>query len=389
MTAFTQNFELNAMSANSLNIPNADQSIQVVPIANEINTLTSMNVTGNTVSQGEREFLVNFNLNSISGAPAGGNNDKVVCFAGLNAGPNTSDVWTYYSTMGLLPNSGVYNAIGYEVDLNNDNRDMGANGNLGVDLGGTVSMGVTSTGAGNFTCTAAFLASSQSGDVNHPQWGRGYISAGQFKFCGFQEWSTCPVGLQFDGNYALAAINLTSVYGNPGALGNTALLMRDGQSISWQNNAQNGAVSMTLDGTDTLILGSGATNVLSGAPMIPLSAGFDLGSSGNYWGVIWSPNGVVNPSDLSLKENVAPLPPMCDIVKDIDPISFTWKDKPDTRTHFGFDAKQIHAGFGDNFAGYLEADGLGHIHKDQLIAVLWKTCQELLDRVETLESTTH
>lgn len=58
------------------------------------------------------------------------------------------------------------------------------------------------------------------------------------------------------------------------------------------------------------------------------------------------------------------------------------------RTHWGFLASDLKAAFdaaGRDWGGYVKAGDTEHIRPDQLIPVLWKACQELAARIETLE----
>jgi hypothetical protein len=164
--------------------------------------------------------------------------------------------------------------------------------------------------------------------------------------------------------------------------------------ISWSNNAavagSNAFIFDYVDSINNRIVGGGnPQSIYMGAQTLPLTAGAALGSGGNYWGNIYSNVGIVSASDIKLKEQVNTLPSMTDTVKAVNPISFRWKDK-DTRgheLHYGFNADDIHNAFPDDFAGYEHIHGQNkHIRKDQLIAVLWKTCQELIARIEELES---
>ncbi len=85
----------------------------------------------------------------------------------------------------------------------------------------------------------------------------------------------------------------------------------------------------------------------------------------------------------------------------IDPITYRWKvggydidgnERPGKRMHWGWDASQVKAAFdaaGMDFGGYVLAeDGTQHLRPDQLVPVLWRVVQMLLDRVEALEKGT-
>lgn len=389
MARFTLPFQLTASMStfSNLNVPQADQTLSVTPTSNAGATLSSVNVTGTTIDTNEREFLVNVGLTSNHGSGGTAGNDKVALFSGLQAAAGTADVWSTYVSLGLLPGSGNYNAQGIELDLNNNNLDRGTSGNLVTDFGGNIANGLSVTGSGmNTSTTALLLASETPQGGTKPVYARGLSSFGSYTFCPIQDASSAPVGIQFDGSYTIAAINLTSLYGNSGAAGLTALFMQNGQQIAWQNNSRTNAVSDKVDSSNNRYVGIGSAGVFCGASCNPIASGLNLGSSSNYWGQIFSPNGVVNPSDLALKEDVAPLPPASEVIRNVEPIQFRWKNSDDRSLHYGFDASEIKAAFPDDYAGHQTHDGVQHILKDQLISVLWQSNRELLDRIDQLET---
>jgi hypothetical protein len=93
-----------------------------------------------------------------------------------------------------------------------------------------------------------------------------------------------------------------------------------------------------------------------------------------------------------MKTDIEDLPDCLDLVREIAPQRFRWKDGPDTtRTHWGFIAQDVGEVMGEDFAGYTPADpdepeSIAALNYNQLVAVLWKACQELLTRVEQLEA---
>lgn len=463
-------------SATHLGINPGDQTLTVAPTANAIPTLATLNVQGTTKINSGREFLVNFGLNSnngVGGTVGDGSRDKVTLYLGLDGQAGTGDIWTLNTCLTMEAGSGnTYNAQGYELDFNNLSANYGDTGTLGTDFT-TIASGMSITGSGSHSSTTGLSVNSQ-GPATTPgapagtptQWNRGITSLGKMKICAYQEWSTAPVGMQFDGAYSIAAINFTSLYGNAGAVAQTALFLKNDQHISWQNNNNQIVITDRVDPQNNRIVGEpsvpGATNaVFMGGPTHPQTTGanlgstvnrwgdiwatncrlqrnnvlswdanpavlghagfifdyvddsdnrivgsaaqttyigstffapitpaMDLGTSGNYWGTIWAIGSVQAPSDISLKKNVEPLPDVTDMVMGINPITFEYKDLdgPNPKTHWGFNAAEIEQVFGSNFAGYKERDdGIKTIAKDELIAVLWKMCQELHGRVTVIE----
>lgn len=93
-------------------------------------------------------------------------------------------------------------------------------------------------------------------------------------------------------------------------------------------------------------------------------------------------------SDITLKKDIEPLSSMLDVVNNITPISFTWKDpsRHGDKLHFSFNAIDIRDNLPDNFAGYHEdPEGYRWILKDELIAVLWQAIKDLDAKVEELK----
>lgn len=449
----------------NLTINPGDQTLHVAPTANPPDTLSSFNVQGTAVSKDSREFLVNLGLDSAIGQGGAGANDKVTLYVGATGENGTSDLWTLNTCLTMQPGSGSYDALGYELDFNNFNTDRGASGNLAQDFTSPVATGLTVSGAGAFTSTSAVSLVSTTPTSGNPQWGRGLTTAGGYKFCGIQEWSVSPVGIQFDGGYSTAAINMTSVYGNAGAVAGTAMFLKNDQQISWQsantlnvaslfldannnfyvglgsapnavggvfmggqtvpqtpgfdlggpsnnwgnayvtdvrlpnahvvswanNPADNGGVAAlvydTVVNTNDRLVGSGCNLVFMGGPTAPVTANFDLGTSANPWGNVWSTNGIVTPSDLKLKQDINPLPPnMLDTMMQIEPIEFSWRSDDTGQTHYGWNAEEVQHTLG---VACEERDGTKYIRKDELVPVLWKAVQELAAEVQRLRTAIH
>jgi len=132
------------------------------------------------------------------------------------------------------------------------------------------------------------------------------------------------------------------------------------------------------------------------------------GTTTSLWAAVAAVNGTIQTSDVALKRNVASLPSCLDLVDEINPITFRWKDNPGSgaldRTHWGFDAdnvRDVMATTGVDFGGYIGpeheqpigpdptdelagftstrtvADPPKCLNYSQLVAVLWKAVQEL------------
>jgi hypothetical protein len=457
---------LAASTANEhLNINAADQTLNVAPTGNPPSTLSTLNVQGYTVSANTREFLVNFGLTSSTGKGGTAGNDKVTLYTGAVGNPGTGDIWSYNPLLTMSASSGAYNAQCIELDFNNLNAARGNNGNLITDYTAPVANGLSITGASTFPSTTALAI---EGATN--QWSRGITQVGTSPICGYQDWLTTPVAIQFDGAYSIAAINLTSLYGNAGAVTNTAIFLKNSQTITWQsgdtksvfsdyidssnnrvvgspstlgqtasvilcgqvtypqyalagfgtsvnrwgdaylsnvrlpntqvvswnnNPANNGGVSALIydyvDTSNNRIVGGGVTTgyvYTAGAGTVPISPGLTLGTASNPWGPIYNTSGgVTGVSDIRFKTNINMLPSMLDVVDKIDPISFNYLDhRDDGKLHYGFCANDIKIHFPQDFAGFAEIDGIQHLVKDELIAVVWTAVQELNTEIKRLKT---
>jgi hypothetical protein len=268
-----------------LNIGSADQTITVAPIGNPPSTLTSFNVQGNTVSTNTREFLVDLGLTSSTGRGGTAGNDKVTLYCSVVGNQGTSDIWAINPLLTMSAGSGSYNAQCIELDFNNMNAARGNNGNLVTDFTAPVASGLLLTGASAYPSTSAI---SIEGSPN--QWSRGITQIGKSPICGYQDWLTTPVAIQFDGVYTVAAINLTSLYNNAGAGTSTAMYMKNLQYITWQNNSAAGVISDTVDSGNNRIVGSpsaiGGTSsvILCGNITMPQTTGANFGTAQNRWG---------------------------------------------------------------------------------------------------------
>jgi hypothetical protein len=285
-----------------LAISPGDETLQVQPTANPATTSATLNVQGPAVSLNQRDFLVNLGLTTAigaggTGAGAGGN-DKVTLYTGLQANPSTSDVWTINTCLTQAANSGSYNAQGIELDFNNMNANRGANGNLGTDFTAPISVGLSVTGSSAFTSTSGIVVNNQgpaavanAASTVPKQWGRSITTLGLATICAYQEWTQAPVGIQFDGAYSVAAINLTAVHGNAGGVTPTAMLMKNSQFLAWQTASTTSAVSDSVDTGNNRSVGLGASGVILGAATLPITTGnLAFGSALARWGDGWFSN---------------------------------------------------------------------------------------------------
>ena len=159
----------------------------------------------------------------------------------------------------------------------------------------------------------------------------------------------------------------------------------------------NGGTSRTLiwiDASNLLNICDQARSIVMGGPIYPTQTNvWQCGTASNYWYQIFTgAGGYQTGSDRRMKTDIEDLPDCLDLVRGIAPQRFRWRDGPDTtRTHWGFIAQDIAEVMGDEFGGYTPADpdepeSIAALNYNQLVAVLWKACQELVVRVEQLEA---
>jgi hypothetical protein len=121
--------------------------------------------------------------------------------------------------------------------------------------------------------------------------------------------------------------------------------------------------------------------------------GFVNGYNGMAWSNVFSYYFGTS-SDISHKTDVQPLPDCIAILQALEPKRFRFNNGADTDmfrndTHWGFVAQDVQrAMVGHEFGGHrVEEDGKQSIAYNELVAVLWKACQELTARVAALEGT--
>lgn len=119
---------------------------------------------------------------------------------------------------------------------------------------------------------------------------------------------------------------------------------------------------------------------------------FTLGNASYRWSEVFAANGVINTSDRRLKENIEDLEYGLDEILILDPVSFTWVDRPDQGRKYGLIAQDVQEILPDIVnVGDDDNHTLG-IRYTELIAVVieaiqevWETVRGNQDRIEELE----
>ena len=127
-----------------LNLPSLRQTLTVSPTGNAtgavggvqpLATLASVHMFGSTVSNTNREFLLNYGMDSVTGGSTTsgfGNDGKVLLYGGVNTEPGSGDTWAANLLNGLLPGAACTGSVSggvcygryisgqtLEVDFNN------------------------------------------------------------------------------------------------------------------------------------------------------------------------------------------------------------------------------------------------------------------------------
>ena len=159
------------------NVYDCSNNIQTQPIGNNPLTYSSFSLHGNTTHKSTREFLVDLgmvsNVGNDSLPPTTPYHDKVTLYTSIVGNPGTGDIWSINPLVTQSPNSGEYAAQGIELDFNNNNAHRG-DADAGSGLGGSVSYGLSVTGAGAYRSTSAILV---AGPGTHTIWNRGIVFA--------------------------------------------------------------------------------------------------------------------------------------------------------------------------------------------------------------------
>jgi hypothetical protein len=283
-----------------------------------------------------REWTAIFGLTNTQGYGAANNNgDKVALYSGIVAsGPAAGDSWAFNTVLTVDADAPAgLKAHGYECDVNNlqGHRD---------DYGNNAIFGVSSTGAGPYRCTAAFLVSG----VN-TNWQRGL---------------------------AISSVN--------------------GASIEDTSNSQ---TSYDLFGTHNIGMDLSHSVCTTG---IKLGANTITGNSGIIGTSDRRTKNSIEDSDLGLDfvMSLRPVSYRHNVGKNIIPEGGTYKDiqpVPGTRRHYGLLADEVKQAIpeGKDFAGWVltdpsDPDSQQGLRYDQFIAPLIKAIHELKAEIEVLKA---
>jgi hypothetical protein len=141
--------------------------LTVTEIPNPLAVAAGVSLQQTTKSTSLPQFLLNLGLTASQGT-----GDTVALFAGVNKTGGAADVWSMNTDLRLSASSGSsYNAIGYELDLDNLNQDYGT-ADAGAGLAQPSVYGLQISGASTHSKTAAIGILENAG-----MWNRGIVGA--------------------------------------------------------------------------------------------------------------------------------------------------------------------------------------------------------------------
>ncbi len=231
-------------------------------------------------------------------------------------GWNTSASGVYSTAMGF--NSNASNTAASAFGWNTD-----ATGQY------SVAMGFHSTASGKYTTAMGRNTFANSfGSLVIGRWNT---------VAGFpSNWvATDPVFVIGNGTDSLNRTNAFTVLKN----GNTGIANSNPTELLHVGTIAGATIQI---GSAEKILDNGTASLGFNAKLSPISdAIYDLGSASFRWNEVFAANGAVNTSDRRDKENITPLQYGLDDLMQLEPVSYTWKDRPEEGAKLGLIAQDV------------------------------------------------
>ena len=138
-------------------------------------------------------------------------------------------------------------------------------------------------------------------------------------------------------------------------------------------------------GTSTLLALKIPSTILSGHVRPATDNAFACGASSLKWTAVYAVNGTIQTSDKRMKDNILTLSEGLKTVLGLNPVSFTWRDKSDSKKHIGLIAQEVLPLVPEVVdTGDEENDTMG-INYSGLVPVLIKAIQEQQDQIQSLQ----
>jgi len=172
------------------------------------------------------------------------------------------------------------------------------------------------------------------------------------------------------------------------------IILKRGTSIDgffdWKMEGASGNLNFSVRKTDGIwaqmmsITLNGSLQ--TGGSVLPdTDSAYDLGSSSFRWNYVYSANGVLQTSDKRYKENIKEINYGLNTVLQLKPVSFTWKNNPETGTKLGLIAQDVQKIIPEVVhVGNDKEKSLGLSYSD-LIPVLIKSIQQQQQQIEDLK----
>ena len=372
------------------------QLLTVVPTADAVSTLASLNIQGTTTSATVREYLAAISLiaNKRNGA-AGSVTPTTALYTGIQGQNGTSDIWALRSNVIQDLGSGTYNAIGHEIDVVNNVANRGES--LGAaGLNAPVTYGHTISGSGSFRSTSGYLVTGPGTAV----FNRGFtVTQNSVAQAAFQDLGNSTVSYESQGTHTYVVDMMSATASGAG------IRLANGHYIKARDVGNTVDYKMLVQSGTNLVIGDPTTLTLVNSNFYPFADNtYLLGNGGIRWASVWAANGTIQTSDPALKTDIAPIASLSaaeldTLLSGISPIRFRWKsggkdaegnDIPGKRQHWGWSATEVKKAFdgiGQDFGGYVLAEnGVQSLRPDQLVPVLWQLVKNLSARVAALET---
>jgi hypothetical protein len=112
---------------------------------------------------------------------------------------------------------------------------------------------------------------------------------------------------------------------------------------------------------------------------------YDMGTGTRRWRRIYATNGTIQTSDLRWKEQVLDLDHGLEVVKQLRPVRYHWKNSAGEGPHLGLIAQELIREVPEAVSGDPEADSPMGVNYAELVPVLIKALQEQQSQIEALQ----
>lgn len=257
------------------------QLLVITPTSDTLSTYASLSVQGTTNQAAAREFLAAIGLTSNQGSAASsGNGDKAALFVGMATGAGTGPGWAIRTSFTMGAAAGAQNAIGHEIDLNNNTANLGET--LGAPgLVAPVAYGLTITGTGSYRSTAAVAITGPGTSI----WNRGVVlTANSVTQAGIQDLGSDTISYEMQGSHAYG------IDANSATFSGAMIRVGNGQTIVGRNaaNAADYPILQTNSSNQLIFGGSGFAMFAAGHFAPSAATTYTSGAASFPWSVVYT-----------------------------------------------------------------------------------------------------